>query len=130
MKLITPVECGNLPVSVSLSDKAMILGSNANLNGGGLYENAILCELVSKGYRVYYYNSNRLGELDFVIEYNGHILPIEVKSGKDYTVHSALDRLLSVEDYAVKRAYVLSNEGNVSEKNGVTYMPVYNVMFF
>ena len=55
---------------------------------------------------------------------------IEVKSGKDYTVHSALDKFLSIEEYNVRRAYVLSNEQKVYTKNGVTYIPIYYIMFF
>lgn len=57
-------------------------------------------------------------------------IPIEVKSGKDYTIHSALDKFLSNDEYNIKRAYVLSNEQNVYTENGVTYIPVYYVMFF
>ena len=57
-------------------------------------------------------------------------IPIEVKSGKDYTVHSALDKFLSIEEYNIKRAYVLSNEQNVYTQNGITYIPIYYVMFF
>ena len=103
-----------------------------SINLGSVYETAVAQELKAHGHELFYYDSKKNGEVDYLInDYESlSAIPLEVKSGKDYTVHSALDRLLSVEDYAVKRAYVLSNEGNVSEKNGVTYMPVYNVMFF
>jgi hypothetical protein len=57
------------------------------------------------------------------------VLPLEVKSGKDYYEHSALNHFLTNKDYSVKRAIVFCNEGTVEEKDGVTYMPVYNVMF-
>ena len=57
-------------------------------------------------------------------------IPLEVKSGKDYLTHSALDKFLANKDYAVRQAYVLSNEGKVFEKNGITYVPIYFVMFF
>jgi hypothetical protein len=57
------------------------------------------------------------------------VVPIEVKSGKDYTIHSALNRFLSVKDYAVRRAYVLSNAPEVRTVDGITYMPIYNLMF-
>ena len=57
-------------------------------------------------------------------------IPIEVKLGKDYKIHSALDRFLSVSEYNVKRAYVLSNEQRVYIEGGITYMPIYYVMFF
>lgn len=76
-------DVGMLTSIYGMNTKTMILSKNTNINCGGIYENAVIQELVSKGFKVYYYNSNRLGELDFVIEYNGHALPIEVKSGSD-----------------------------------------------
>ncbi|MBQ2290308.1 MAG: ATPase, partial [Bacteroidaceae bacterium] len=71
-------------------------------------------------------------EVDFLIDDADNLsnIPLEVKSGKDYTVHSALDKFLSNADYNVKRAYVLSNEQKVYVKNGITYIPIYYVMFF
>lgn len=121
-------DVGLLTTLYGMNTKAMILGNNANLNGGGIYENAVVCELVSKGYRVYYYNSNRLGELDFVIEYNGHILPIEVKSGKDYTVHSALSHVMDNPEFEIKEAFVFAN-CNVTKQGRITYLPVYMSSF-
>lgn len=109
-----------------------LLEDMRSINLGSVYETAVAQELKAHGHELFYYDSKKNGEVDYLInDYESlSAIPLEIKSGKDYTVHSALDRLLSVEDYAVKRAYVLSNEGNVSEKNSVTYMPVYNVMFF
>lgn len=121
-------DVGLLTTLYGMNTKAMILGNNANLNGGGLYENAVVCELVSKGYRVYYYNSNRLGELDFVIEYNGHILPIEVKSGKDYTLHSALSHVMNNPEYEIEEAFVFAN-CNFTKDGRITYLPVYMSSF-
>ena len=74
--------------------------------------------------------NKRLGQ-NFLIDDYEHlsVLPLEVKSGKDYYVHSALDHFLKNDDYSVKRGIVFCNEGVVEEKGGVTYMPVYNVMF-
>ncbi|MCF0106938.1 MAG: DUF4143 domain-containing protein, partial [Holdemanella sp.] len=88
----------------------------------------VIQELVSKGFKVYYYNSNRLGELDFVIEYSGHALPIEVKSGKEYTVHSAMNNCLGNKEYEMKEGIVFAN-CNVSVNGKVTYLPVYMSMF-
>lgn len=72
------------------------------------------------------------GEVDFLIDDPDNLsnIPIEVKSGKDYTVHSALDKFLSIAEYGVRRAYVLSNERDVYVKNGITYIPIYYIMFF
>lgn len=57
-------------------------------------------------------------------------VPIEVKSGKNYKEHSALNHFLSTPDYNVHKAFVLSNERNVYREEGITYLPVYYVMFF
>lgn len=72
------------------------------------------------------------GEVDYLIDDADNLsnIPIEVKSGKDYTIHSALDKFLSNDEYNIKRAYVLSNEQNVYTEKGVTYIPIYYVMFF
>ena len=101
---------------------------DSNLNAGGIYENAIARTLYSKVYDLYYYNSNRIGEIDFVIEHDGSTLPIEVKSGKKYAVHSALKRCISNPDYEIDEAIVFA-DCNISAEGKVVYMPVYMSMF-
>ena len=123
------VELTNLDFTqYETKDKRLLLTKNQNLNAGGIYENAIAQELYSKGFQLYYYNSNRLGELDFVIEYNNHTLPIEVKSGKDYTIHSAMNNCLENPEYQMQEGFAFAN-CNVSQKGKVTYLPIYMVMF-
>ena len=73
---------------------------------------------------MYYFNSKKLGELDFVVEYQGNVLPIEVKSGKGYTRHHALDNVLETPRYGIEEAIVFCNE-NVQKKGNIVYMPVY-----
>ena len=121
-------DVGMLTSEYGMNTKSMLLTKNQNLNAGGIYENAIAQELYSKGFQLYYYNSNRLGELDFVIEYNNHTLPIEVKSGKDYTIHSAMNNCLENPEYQMQEGFVFAN-CNVSQKGKVTYLPIYMVMF-
>lgn len=121
-------DVGMLTSVYGMNTKTMILNKDKNLNGGGLYENAVACELVSKGFLVYYYNSNRLGELDFVIEYKGKILPIEVKSGKDYQIHSALNHCIDNKEYNIEEAFVFAN-CNVEKKGKISYMPIYMTGF-
>ena len=84
------------------------------------------------GYDLYYYDNKKNGEVDYLIDDTENLsnIPIEVKSGKDYSVHSALDKFLLNDDYNIKKAYVLSNERNVYIENGIIYMPIYYVMFF
>ena len=88
--------------------------------------------LCSQKHTKYYSDNKKNGEVDYLIDDVDNLsnIPIEVKSGKDYTVHSALDKFLSNDEYHIKRAYVLSNEQKVFTENGITYMPIYYIMFF
>ena len=110
------------------SMKIGLLSDKKSINSGGIYENAVAQELSTHGYPLYYYNSKRQGELDFVIEHRGNVVPIEVKSGKDYYVHSALDNCLNNEEYEMNEAIVFSNY-NVSVKGKVKYLPIYMCTF-
>lgn len=101
-----------------------ILNKEKDINFGSIYENAVAQELKTQGFELYYFNSKKQGELDFVIEYKGNVLPIEVKSGKSYTRHNALDNVMSTPRYHIEKAIVFCNE-NIHEKNKIVYMPVY-----
>lgn len=105
-----------------------ILNRETNINFGSIYENAAAQELKAHGFDLYYFNSKKQGELDFVVERNGTVLPIEIKSGKDYTRHAALDNVLNNKDYAIPEAFVFQN-GNVEKKEKVVYYPIYMMMF-
>jgi len=109
-----------------------ILEDIKSINLGTVYESAVAQELHAHGCPLFYYDNKKLGEVDFIIDdyTNLSVLPIEVKSGKDYYVHSALDKFISNKDYFVKDAIVLCNQREVkTDKDGVTYMPVYYSMF-
>ena len=109
-----------------------ILEDIKSINLGTVYESAVAQELHAHGCPLFYYDNKKLGEVDFIIDdySNLSVLPIEVKSGKDYYVHSALDKFISNKDYSVKDAIVLCNQREVkTDKDGVTYMPVYYSMF-
>lgn len=109
-----------------------IMSDMRSINLGSVYETVVAQELRAHGYDLYYYDNKKNGEVDFLIDDPDNLsnIPIEVKSGKDYTVHSALDKFLSLDEYGVRRAYVLSNERDVYVKNGITYIPIYYIMFF
>ena len=121
-------DIGMLTSIYGMATKNMLLIGDSNLNAGGIFENVVATELSSKGVQCYYYNSNKLGELDFVVEYKGRPLPIEVKSGKDYTVHSALNNCLNNPEYEIPEGFVFAN-CNVEKKGKVTYLPIYMIMF-
>lgn len=105
-----------------------ILNREKDINFGSVYENAAAQELKAHGFELYYFNSKKQGELDFLVEQNGTVLPIEIKSGKDYTKHVALTNVMANPDYAIPEAYVFHN-GNVSTAGNVTYFPIYMLMF-
>ena len=109
-----------------------VLGDVLSINLGSVYESVVAQELHAHGFQLHYYDNKQRGEVNFLIDdYDSlTVLPIEVKSGKDYKVHSALDRFIATPDYHISRAVVLSNEQKVYDDKGITYMPFYYVMFF
>ena len=84
--------------------------------------------MTAHGFTLYYYNSKKFGELDYVIEQNGTVIPVEIKSGKDYVRHHALDNVLHHTDYGIRQGYVFCN-GNTEIDGNVTYYPIYMLMF-
>ena len=108
--------------------QAKILNREKDINFGSVYENAAAQELKAHGFDLYYFSSKRQGELDFLVELGGEVLPIEIKSGKNYTRHVALSNVLANDDYAIPAACVFHN-GNVSTAGKVRYLPVYMLMF-
>lgn len=108
-----------------------ILDSEKSINLGTVYESVVASELKAHGHKLYYYDNRSKGEVDYLIDdYDSlSVVPIEVKSGKDYTVHSALNNFVSNESYSIKKAVVLSNEREISHKGKITYLPIYYVMF-
>lgn len=105
-----------------------IIKGDKSINFGSIFENAVAQELVAHGIVPYYYNNKKRGEIDFVIELNGEVLPIEVKSGKDYEIHRALSNLMDCDEYHLPEAIVLNND-NLKTDGKLVYAPIYMVMF-
>ncbi|MEF2685420.1 ATP-binding protein [Parabacteroides johnsonii] len=105
-----------------------IIKGDKDINFGSIYENAVAQELVAHDIAPYYYNNKKQGELDFVIELDGKVLPIEVKSGKDYETHRALSNIMDCDEYDLPQAVVFNND-NLRTVDKVIYAPVYMVMF-
>ena len=103
-----------------------------SINLGAVYECVAAMELKCHNNNLFYYDNKKYGEVDFMIDdfEELSVLPIEIKSGKDFYVHSALSRFLSVKDYNIKKGIVLSNSGMIDTKDKVIYMPIYMIMFF
>lgn len=108
-----------------------VLDDQKSINLGSVYETVVASELIAHGHNLFYYDNRQKGEVDFLIDDYSSLsaVPVEVKSGKDYTIHSALNAFVQNEDYHVKKAYVVSNERIVQEKGKVIYIPIYYVMF-
>ena len=109
-----------------------ILDDVRSINLGSVYESVVASELIAHGYKLFYYDNRSKGEVDYLIDDYESLsaVPIEVKSGKDYTIHSALNGFVSNEEYHIQKAFVLSNERVISHKGKITYLPIYFIMFF
>ena len=109
-----------------------VLDDERSINLGSVYETVVASELTAHGYNLFYYDNRSKGEVDYLIDdYESlSVVPIEVKSGKDYTVHSALNAFTQNEDYHIKKAFVVSNERTILQKGKIIYIPIYYIMFF
>ena len=105
-----------------------IISGDKEINFGSIYENAVAQELVAHGLEPYYYNNKKKGEIDFVVEYDSKVLPIEVKSGKDYAIHRALSNIMDCREYDLNEAVVFNND-NLRIDDKIVYAPIYMVMF-
>lgn len=106
-----------------------IMDDKLCINLGTVYETVVATELKAHLNKLYYYDNRTKGEVDFLInDYNNlAVLPIEVKSGKDYKLHNSLNKFIT--NYNIPKAIVLSNERNVFTEDKILYLPIYYVMF-
>lgn len=105
-----------------------ILKGNLSINMGGILENVFAQLIASNGFSLRYYNKQKIGEVDFVIQKGSEILPIEIKSGKSYKQHAALDNVMKVAEWKLSKALVFCQD-NISKEHKITYLPWYMVMF-
>ena len=125
-------DVGLLTNTLYKTNTQAVLKDDTGINLGSVYESAVAQELAAHGHKLFYYDNRSKGEVDFLIDDYDSLsaVPIEVKSGKDYTVHSALNNFVNNEDYHIKKAYVVSNERVVKQNKKITYIPIYYIMFF
>lgn len=109
-----------------------ILDDTRSIKLGSVYESVVASELIAHGHKLFYYDNRSKGEVDYLVDDYESLsaVPIEVKSGKDYTVHSALNNFVSNEEYRIQKAFVLYNQREISHKGKITYLPIYFIMFF
>lgn len=117
-------DIGLLTSAYPAATKIELINKNGEVNNGAHFENAVAQQLLCNGFEPYFCKKKNIGELDFLIEMDGKVVPIEVKSGKAYRTHKALDHFMNVSDYHIEKAYVFST-GNVEEDGKVTYLPIY-----
>lgn len=108
-----------------------IMSDERSTDLGSVYETVVAQELRAHGFNLFYYDNKKNGEVDYLIDDydNMSVAPIEVKSGKDYNIHSALNHFLQVEEYHIRKSYVFSNTRETYTSNGITYLPIYYIMF-
>lgn len=126
-------DVGLLAAMYGANIQVRLINEDPDINFGGIYENLVAQELYAHGFAadhsLYYFNSKKQGELDFVVEYGNEVMPVEVKSGKDYARHNALSNVMENEAYAIPRACVFCRE-NVRTDGRITYYPIYMTAFF
>lgn len=123
-----PSDVGILSYKLLRGNQIKILNGDVNINYGSFYESVVAQELNSHGFKLFYHNNKKYGEIDFLIEGGDGVIPLEVKSGKDYKRHSALTALLENREFGIKYGIVLSN-ANLSIENNKWYLPIYMIMF-
>jgi len=117
-------DIGLLTSAYPAETKVQLISKNGEVNNGAHFENAVAQQLLANGFEIYFCKKKNLGEIDFLIEKEGKVVPIEVKSGKNYMSHKALDNYMEVLDYHLESGYVLSTY-NVEKVGKVLYLPIY-----
>ena len=117
-------DIGLLTSAYPAETKIELISQNGEVNNGAHFENAVAQQLLANGLEPYFCKKKNVGELDFLIEMGGKVVPIEVKSGKNYKSHKALDNYLDVSEYHLERAYVFSTS-NVEKEENIIYLPIY-----
>ena len=117
-------DIGLLTSAYPAATKIELINKNGEVNHGAHFENAVVQQLLCNGFELYFCKKKNIGELDFLIEMDGKVVPIEVKSGKAYKTHKALDHFMNVSDYHIEKAFVFST-GNVEKDGKVMYLPIY-----
>lgn len=118
-------DTGLLCCMYGFETKLAILNDTLKGNArGGIYENIISECLIKRGYTLYYFRPDSEHEIEFLIEKNGEVIPVEVKAGNNPTpsLNSFID------DFSPSLAYkfIGGRNGKVGVK---TTLPHYFVMF-
>lgn len=91
---------------------------------GGIYENVIGECLIKKGYKLYYYKPDSTHEIEFLIEKNNEVLPIEVKASNSSTV--SLNNFIDEFHPSIAFKFI---DGNVGMDGVKKTLPHYMILF-
>lgn len=117
-------DTGLLTSAYPAETKLELINKNSEVNNGAHFENAVAQQLTANGLEPYFCKKKNIGELDVLVEMDGKVVPIEVKSGKAYKAHKSLDNFMKISDYHIEKAYVLS-VANMEQEGSVVYLPIY-----
>ena len=117
-------DTGLLTSAYPAETKLELINKNSEVNNGAHFENAVVQQLMANGLEPYFCKKKNIGELDALVEMDGKVVPIEVKSGKAYKAHKSLDNFMKISDYHIEKAYVLS-VANMEQEGSVVYLPIY-----
>ena len=117
-------DTGLLTSAYPAETKLELINKNSEVNNGAHFENAVAQQLMANGLEPYFCKKKNIGELDVLVEMDGKVVPIEVKSGKAYKAHKSLDNFMKISDYHMEKAYVLS-VANTEQEGAVVYLPIY-----
>lgn len=117
-------DTGLLTSAYPAETKLELINKNSEVNNGAHFENAVAQQLTANGLEPYFCKKKNIGELDVLVEMDGKVVPIEVKSGKAYKAHKSLDNFMIISDYHIEKAYVLS-VANMEQEGSVVYLPIY-----
>ena len=117
-------DTGLLTSAYPAETKLELINKNSEVNNGAHFENAVAQQLTANGLEPYFCKKKDIGELDVLVEMDGKVVPIEVKSGKAYKAHKSLDNFMKISDYHIEKAYVLS-VANMEQEGAVVYLPIY-----
>lgn len=106
-----------------------LLMGNMDVNMGSILENVFAQNLKSNGFELRYFDSKKVGELDFVLQRGMSAEVVEIKSGSDYKKHLAMDHAIRIENWKFGNRIVFS-KSNVEEENGILYLPWYMLIFY
>ena len=117
-------DTGLLTSAYPAETKLELINKNSEVNNGAHFENAVAQQLTANGLEPYFCKKKNIGERDVLVEMDGKVVPIEVKSGKAYKAHKSLDNFMKISDYHIEKAYVLS-VANMEQEGSVVYLPIY-----